>query len=176
MEDELNVDRVEATDELGDVLAYELVPNFKLLGPASASGSRTCAPPWPRWTGRPRPPTWRRGGRWWWTWPTGRSSWWARGGAAGAGPARVRRVAGRRRGPRPRPGLDDDLRRRGLAREVIRNVQDLRKETGLEVSDYDPPPPGRPRRPRPAVRRDRPRGAGRRRAHRPRRTVADRAR
>ena len=31
--------------------------------------------------------------------------------------------------------LDDDLRRRGLAREVVRNVQDLRKETGLEVSD-----------------------------------------
>ena len=31
--------------------------------------------------------------------------------------------------------LDDDLRRRGLAREVIRHVQDLRKETGLEVSD-----------------------------------------
>ena len=33
VEDELNVDRVEVTDELGDVLAYELVPNFKLLGP-----------------------------------------------------------------------------------------------------------------------------------------------
>ena len=32
--------------------------------------------------------------------------------------------------------LDDDLRRRGLAREVIRNVQDLRKAIGLEVSDW----------------------------------------
>ena len=32
--------------------------------------------------------------------------------------------------------LDDDLRRRGLAREVIRNVQDLRKASGLEVSDW----------------------------------------
>ena len=32
--------------------------------------------------------------------------------------------------------LDDDLRRRGLVREVIRNVQDLRKATGLEVSDW----------------------------------------
>ncbi|MGH8997748.1 MAG: class I tRNA ligase family protein, partial [Acidimicrobiales bacterium] len=33
VEDELNVDRVEATSELGDVLTYELVPNFKVLGP-----------------------------------------------------------------------------------------------------------------------------------------------
>ena len=32
--------------------------------------------------------------------------------------------------------LDDDLVRRGLVREVIRNVQDLRKATGLEVSDW----------------------------------------
>jgi isoleucyl-tRNA synthetase len=32
--------------------------------------------------------------------------------------------------------LTDDLRRRGLAREVIRNVQDLRKATGLDVSDW----------------------------------------
>jgi isoleucyl-tRNA synthetase len=32
--------------------------------------------------------------------------------------------------------LDDDLRRRGLAREVIRNVQELRKSIGLEVSDW----------------------------------------
>ena len=41
-------------------------------------------------------------------------------------------------GPRCSPSilaLDDDLRRRGLAREVVRNVQDLRKETGLDVSD-----------------------------------------
>jgi isoleucyl-tRNA synthetase len=32
--------------------------------------------------------------------------------------------------------LDEDLRRRGLAREVIRHAQDLRKATGLEVSDW----------------------------------------
>ena len=31
--------------------------------------------------------------------------------------------------------LDDDLRHRGLVREVVRQLQDLRKETGLELSD-----------------------------------------
>jgi isoleucyl-tRNA synthetase len=31
--------------------------------------------------------------------------------------------------------LDDALRQRGLAREVVRLVQDLRKTSGLEVSD-----------------------------------------
>ena len=31
--------------------------------------------------------------------------------------------------------LDDELRNRGLAREVVRLVQDLRKTSGLEVSD-----------------------------------------
>ena len=32
--------------------------------------------------------------------------------------------------------IDDDLRRRGLAREVIRHVQEMRKAIGLEVSDW----------------------------------------
>ena len=31
--------------------------------------------------------------------------------------------------------LDDELRKRGLAREVVRLVQDLRKTRGLDVSD-----------------------------------------
>ncbi len=37
VEDELNVDVIEPIGELGDVLAYELVPNFRLLGPAARS-------------------------------------------------------------------------------------------------------------------------------------------
>ena len=32
--------------------------------------------------------------------------------------------------------LDDGLRRRGTVRELVRQVQDLRKERGLDVSDH----------------------------------------
>ena len=109
VEDELNVDRVEAIDELGDVLAYELVPNFKLLGPRlgkrvqelrAAMGSVDGADR----GGRPgrRPAGGGGAGR-----RTRRADR-RRGRAAGAGPARLRRVARRGRGGRPRP----DPRRR----------------------------------------------------------------
>jgi isoleucyl-tRNA synthetase len=136
VEDELNVDRVEATDELGDVLAYELVPNFKLLGPrigkrvqelraamAAVDGLAAAAE---FAEGRPVVVELADG-------PL----------ALGAEEVELR--------VRAQPGfavsrdgaevlaldlaLDDDLRRRGLARELVRNVQDLRKATGLEVSD-----------------------------------------
>ncbi|HEY4928054.1 MAG TPA: isoleucine--tRNA ligase [Acidimicrobiales bacterium] len=137
VEDELNVDRVEVTDELGDVLAYELVPNFKLLGPrigkrvqalraamatvdAAAAAADLAA-------GRPVVVP-------------------LDDGPLELAPEEVElRV-------RAQPGfavsrdaaevlaldlaLDEDLVRRGLVREVIRNVQDLRKASGLEVSDW----------------------------------------
>ena len=137
VEDELNVDLVEITDELGDVLAYELHPNFKLLGPRI--GKRVQAL---------------------------RAAMATVGGADAAADLAAGRpvVVALEDGPvelgadevelrvRAQPGfavsrdgaevvaldltLDDDLRRRGLAREVIRNIQDLRKSSGLEVSDW----------------------------------------
>jgi isoleucyl-tRNA synthetase len=137
VEDELNVDVVEATAELGDVLTYELVPNFKLLGPRLGSKVQQLR--------------------------AAMGSVDAAAAAADLGDGRpvVVRLDG---GPveltgdevelrvRAQPGfavsrdgaevvaldlaLDDDLRGRGLVREVIRNVQDLRKASGLEVSDW----------------------------------------
>jgi isoleucyl-tRNA synthetase len=136
VEDELNVDRVVVTDELGDVLAYELVPNFKLLGPrlgprvqdlraalASVDGAAAAAE---LAAGRPLVVDLADG-------PLELSS--------AEVELRVRAQPGfavSRDGAEVLAldlALDGDLRRRGLAREVVRNVQDLRKESGLEVSD-----------------------------------------
>ncbi len=137
VEDELNVDLVEATGELGEVLAYELVPNFKLLGPrigarvqqlrAAMSSVDGVAAAADLAAGRPVVVQLDDGS------------------IELSGEEIELRV-------RAQPGfvvsrdgaevvaldltLDEGLRRRGLAREVIRNVQDLRKATGLEVSDW----------------------------------------
>jgi isoleucyl-tRNA synthetase len=137
VEDELNVDRVEPIGELGDVLAYELVPNFKLLGPrlgpkvqqlraamASVDGAAAADD---LAEGRPVVVALDDGA------------------VELTGEEVELRVRAQTGFAVSRDGaevvaldltLDDDLRRRGLAREVIRNVQDLRKASGLEVSDW----------------------------------------
>ena len=145
VEDELNVDLVEPIDELGGVLTYELVPNFKLLGPRL--GARVQAL---------------------------REAMHSVDALAAAADLAAGRtvVVDLADGPvelggddielrvRALPGfavsrdgaevvaldlaIDEDLRRRGLAREVIRNVQELRKAHRSGGVRLDPPPPGRP--------------------------------
>jgi isoleucyl-tRNA synthetase len=137
VEEELNVDVVEPIGELGDVLAYELVPNFRALGPRLG----------------PRVQQLRAA--------MGSVDGMAAEAALSAGePVTVElddgpveleadevelRVKSQSGFAVSRDGaevvaldltLDDDLRRRGLARELVRHVQDLRKATGLEVSDW----------------------------------------
>jgi isoleucyl-tRNA synthetase len=137
VEEELNVDLVEATGELGDVLDYELLPNYKLLGPRLKERVHALRAAMSSVDGV---------------------------AAAAALTAGQSVVVPLDDGPielspeevelrvRAQPGfavsrdgaevvaldltLDADLRQRGLAREVIRNVQDLRKASGLEVSDW----------------------------------------
>jgi isoleucyl-tRNA synthetase len=139
VEDELNVDAVEVAAELGEVLRFELVPNFPVLGPRLGESVKSVRPALAALSDD------------------------AVAGAAAAieagrsfsvelptgpldlGPGDVElRVLGQPGFSVSREGgevvaldltIDDDLRRRGDAREVVRHVQDLRKATGLEVSD-----------------------------------------
>jgi isoleucyl-tRNA synthetase len=137
VEDELNVDAVEFTAELGDVLTYELVPNFKLLGPRLKDRVQQLRAAMVTVDGvaaaealaAGRPVVVELEG----------------GSIELTGDEVELRVQAQSGFAVSRDGaevvaldltIDDDLRRRGLAREVIRNVQELRKAAGLEVSDW----------------------------------------
>jgi len=134
--DELNVDEVVVTDELGKVLRFELVPNFKLLGPRF--GSRV---------GEVRAALAALDA-------TEASSALEAGRAIeialSDGPVTLDadevelRVHGQPGFAVSRGGgevvaldlaIDESLRQRGLVRDVVRQIQDQRKEIGLEVTD-----------------------------------------
>jgi isoleucyl-tRNA synthetase len=134
--DELNVDEVVVADDMAEVLSFELVPNYTVLGPrlrdrvqqlrAALGGIDVAA----------AAATLEGGG----TVTVDLA-----GGAVELGEGDVElRVQGQAGFAVSREGgevvaldleLDDDLRRRGLVREVVRQIQDLRKACGLEVSD-----------------------------------------
>jgi isoleucyl-tRNA synthetase len=136
---ELNVDRVEITAELGELITFELVPNFGLLGPrlgsrvqavkaalAELDGAAAAAAAAALEEGRPIRLA-------------------LADGEVELGPGEVElRVRGQQGYAVSREGgevvaldvaLNDDLRARGLVRDAIRQIQDLRKEAGLEVTD-----------------------------------------
>ncbi len=134
--DELNVDEVVITDELGSVQRFELVPNFKLLGPRF--GSRV---------GEVRAALGQLDA-------ADASNALEEGRAIQIALAGLQvtldadevelRVHGQPGFAVSRGGgevvaldlaIDDSLRRRGLARDVVRQIQDQRKEIGLEVTD-----------------------------------------
>jgi isoleucyl-tRNA synthetase len=133
---ELNVDRVEITAELGELIAFELVPNFRLLGPRLGSKAQEAKVALGQIDGAAAAAAVENGQPIRLTLADGEIE---------VSPDEVElRVRGQEGYAVSREGgevvaldvaLDDDLRRRGLLRDVIRQIQDLRKEAGLEVTD-----------------------------------------
>jgi isoleucyl-tRNA synthetase len=133
---ELNVDAIDVAHDVSDVLEFELVPNFRTLGPRLGDRVKDLKPALARVNGAEAAATLEAGGSISLDLP---------GGAVELGPDDVQlRVRGQQGFAVSREGgevvaldlnLDDELRQRGLAREVVRFVQDLRKTSGLEVSD-----------------------------------------
>ena len=136
VEDELNVDRVEVAQELGEVVRLELVPNFKVLGPRLGERVKHLRAALGRLAPAAAAAAIEAGAAVTVELPDG---------PVEVGPGEVDlRVQGQAGFAVSREGgelvaldvaLDDDLVRRGRVREVVRHVQELRRERGLEVSD-----------------------------------------
>ncbi len=137
VEEELNVDRLDFVSELSDVLSFELVPNFRSVGPKLGDAVKEL-----RGVLATLDPTHLAH-----EFEQGRSvSVTLSTGLVPLEPGDVEvRVKGRGGYAVSRDGgevvaldlaLDDDLRRRGRLREVVRQVQDLRKSEGYDVADH----------------------------------------
>ncbi len=134
--EELNVDEIDVADELSEVLEFELAVNFRTLGPRLGEQVKEVRPALDALDGAAAAAALEAG-----TSITLTLS----GGPVELGPEDVQlRVRGQQGFAVSREGgevvaldltLDESLRHRGLAREVVRLLQDLRKNTGLDVSD-----------------------------------------
>jgi isoleucyl-tRNA synthetase len=135
--EELNVDEIDVADELSEVLEFELAPNFRTLGPRLGEQVKDLKPALAALDGAAAAAALESGQSITLALP---------GGAVELGPDDVQlRVRGQQGFAVSREGgevvaldltLDEALRHRGLAREVVRLLQDLRKNTGLDVADH----------------------------------------
>jgi isoleucyl-tRNA synthetase len=136
VEDELNVDRLEFGGELNDVLDFELVPNFRSVGPRLGEAAKELRAALSTLD------------------PVAAAEALESGRAVSVelstGPVELvaedveLRVTGHGGFAVSRDGgevvaldlaIDGDLRRRGVVRDVVRQIQDLRKSVGLDVAD-----------------------------------------
>jgi len=136
VEDELNVDALEAADELSKVLRFELVPNFKAVGPRLGESVKHLKGALQSLDGAAAAKDLEEGRTVTVELPDG---------PVELGPDELElRVRSQEGFAVSREGgevvaldltLDEGLLRRGLVRDVIRQIQELRKSTGLELSD-----------------------------------------
>jgi isoleucyl-tRNA synthetase len=136
VEDELNVDRLEYGSELADVLSFEIVPNFRTVGPRLGEAVKELRPALAKLDTVAAAEALERGE------PINvvLSS-----GTFELSAADVElRVSSQGGFAVSREGgevialdvtFNDELIRRGYLRDLVRQIQDLRKTTGLEVSD-----------------------------------------
>jgi isoleucyl-tRNA synthetase len=136
VEDELNVDALDFDSDLSSVLSFELAPNFRLLGPRFGEAVKELRPALAALNGADAAAELEA---------TGAVTVVLASGVASLSSdeveLRVKSQAGFAVG---REGnyvvaldlnLDDELRRRGQLRDLVRQVQDLRKASGLDVAD-----------------------------------------
>src|SRR3984957_18893596 len=134
--DELNVDEIDTAEELSEVLRFELVANFRTLGPRLGDLVKELKPALAALDGAVAAAALEEG----------RSVTVTLGGQpVELSPEDLTlRVRGQQGFAVSREGgevvaldlnLDVGLRKRGLSRDVVRLIQDLRKASGLEVSD-----------------------------------------
>ena len=134
--EELNVDEVVTAHGLSELVSFELVPNFRMLGPRLGDAVKEVRPVLARADAAVLVDELERHG----LVRLELSS-----GAVELGPAEVEvRVTARTGFAVSREGaaavaldldLDDGLRKRGLLRDVTRQVQSLRRDAGLQLSD-----------------------------------------
>jgi isoleucyl-tRNA synthetase len=134
--EELNVDSVEEADRIGELLSFDLVPNFRVLGPRLGEAVKSLRSALARVDAHQVVDRLEDGGTFRLDLPEG---------PVELGPDDIEvRVKGREGYAVSREGtaavaldlvVDDDLRRRGLLRDVIRQVQSLRRDLGLAMSD-----------------------------------------
>ena len=136
VEDELNVDRLDDSSELSEVLRFELVPNFKTVGPRLGESVKHLKPALAKLDGAAAARALEAGESVVVELPDGPVE-------LGAQDLELR-VRSQEGFAVSREGgevvaldlsLDEDLLRRGLVRDVIRQIQELRKATGLELQD-----------------------------------------
>ncbi len=136
VEDELNVDALEFGGDLGDVLSFEIVPNFRLVGPLLGEAVKELKPALAKLDSAAAADALESGGTVRVELSTGTFELSAEQlelRVKGQGGYAVSREGGEV--VALDLAIDDDLRRRGYLRDVVRQIQDLRKNSGFDVAD-----------------------------------------